>query len=168
MTTAMAIPQIHLPSTNLAVAEAHAIQALAAWMDTDEGRIAEDVDIKLWMVERGWSPSKWRAWGERIAAQMALADPTTSDPQNLAHRLNSRLERLAHKAEDNNDFKHAIQASEAQAKLSKLGGYAPAAQSSIAVQINTSTAHLASDEDLIKIAKQATLNIEAAPLDLLA
>lgn len=154
-----------VPTANLVVAESHAIAAFAEWLDTPEGRAASDVDVRLWLSDRGWPPKKFREWGERIAAQIALADPASANPQIIAARLNHRFERLAFKAEENNDLKHALAASEAQAKLNKVGGYAPQAQANIAIQVNASTAHLASDEDLARIASQAMPSPtgEAAP-----
>lgn len=144
-----------LPVANLAQAEASAIHALAGWLATQEGQAAGDTDIALWLTERGWHPSKWRAWAERIAAQQSLADPGNSDPTLISAKLNLRFERLAHRAEAQNDMKHAIAATEAQAKLNKAGGFAPTNQPTVAIQINQSTAHLVSDEDLARIAASA-------------
>lgn len=146
---------IDLPVANLAVAEANAIRALAEWLATPEGQGAGRVEMELWMVERGWQPGKLQAWAERIAAEQALADPRASDPMLIHAKLNQRFERLALRAESMNDIKHAVAASEAQAKLNKLGGFAPQAGATVAIQVNASTAHLASDDDLARIAKQA-------------
>lgn len=144
-----------LPTQNLAHAEAKAIQTLAEFLTTEEGRAAGDQDIQLWMVDHGWPPRLWRKWSERIAAALSLQDPTSGDPRFILAKLNERFERLAHRAEEFNDLKHAIQASEAQAKLNKAGGFAPPQQQGITVNFTNATAHLASDEDLARIAKQA-------------
>lgn len=149
------IERLGLVAANLALAEAEAIHAMAGWLATPEGQAAGDTEIALWLTERGWHPSKWRAWAERIAAQQALADPKRNDPTLIQAKLDQRLERLAFRAEGNNDLKHAIQATEAQAKLNKVGGFAPQAAPNVAIQINTNTAHLASDDDLAMIATQA-------------
>jgi hypothetical protein len=140
---------------SLAQAEQDAIAALAAFINSPEGRGAGDQDLKLWLFERGWNPNKLKAWTERIAALAAVADPHAADPRLIAHRLDHRLERLAHRAEDMNDMKHAIAATEAQAKLHRLGGFAPAAGAAVTVNVTASTAHLVSDDELAKIAKQA-------------
>jgi len=146
-----AIPAI----VGMAQAEADAMNALAAFMTTPEGRSADDTTLKLWLVDRGWPPSKLKSWTERISAYLALACPDEGDPRLLSQRLSLRLERLAHRAEDQNDIKHAVEATKAQAQLNKLGGFAPAASASVAIQINATTAHLASDDELARIAKQA-------------
>lgn len=141
------------PTQNLASAESSAIQALAKYLDTEDGRASGDEEIKLWMFERGWSPSLWRKWSERIATQLALSDPTYGDPRVVLAKLDQRFERLAFLAEERNDLKHAIQATEAQAKLNKAGGYSPPQlQQAISINFSNSTAHLASDEDLARIA----------------
>lgn len=136
-------------------AERAAIKEFAHWLTVGEGRGAGRDDIKLWLAERGWPPNKARLWGEQVAAQMALADPNNADVRFLAAKVNNRLERIAHKAEDFNDFKHAIAATEAQAKLHRLGGFAPSGAPTVAIQVNAASAHLVSDEDLARIAAQA-------------
>lgn len=137
----------------MAQAEATAMNALASFLTTPEGRQASEDDLKLWLIDRGWPPSKLRAWTERISAYLALADPDDGDPRVLASRLSSRLERLAHRSEEMNDMKHAIEATKAQAQLNKVGGFAPAAQQSVSVTITNATAHLASDDELLRIAR---------------
>jgi len=148
----------------MALAEAEAMNALAHFLGTEEGRRASEDDLKLWLIDRGWPPSKLRSWTERISAYLSLACPDEGDPRLLAHRLSLRLDRLAHRAEDQNDMKHAIEATKAQAQLNKLGGFAPAAQQAIQVNITNSTAHLASDDDLIRIASSKTVEVESDPI----
>lgn len=149
-------------TTNLATAEASAITSLAEWLTTPEGQRADDSDIKLWIVEKGWHPSKWRAWAERISAKLALQDPDSKNLVLLGERLNLRLERLAFRAEDNNDVKHAIAATESQAKLNKLGGFAPANNlTQVNLNVTNATAHLVSDDALANIARQAEYSIPA-------
>lgn len=148
--TLVVIPE----ARNLAKAEAEAIQALTAWLSEDDGRAAGDEEIQLWLIDRGWPPKLWRKWAERISAAMALADPKESDPSILSSRLNQRFERLAFIAEDHNDLKHAIQASESQAKLNNLGGFKPASsQTLLNLSVTNATAHLVSDDQLIRIAR---------------
>lgn len=156
------IPQ----TSNLATNESRAIQALAEWLGTEDGQAAGDVDIQVWMVERGWPPRLWRKWAERIAADMALRSPGEADPRVILSRVNQRFERLAFKAEENNDLKHAIAATEAQAKLNNLGGFRPAAANATQVNVNVTnaTAHLASDETLERIATATASVVESDPL----
>lgn len=154
--TLPAIPAV----VGMAQAEADAMNALAAFLTTPEGRGASDTELKMWLFERGWPPGKLRAWTERISAYLALACPDEGDPRLLGMRLSLRLERIAHRSEEMNDMKHAIEATKAQAQLNKLGGFAPAASANVAIQINTATAHLASDEELARIAKQAVVDVE--------
>lgn len=137
----------------MAQAEADAINALTTFLTTPEGRHASEDDLKLWLIDRGWPPSKLRAWTERISAYLALAFPDDGDPRVLTSRLSVRLERLAHRSEEMNDMKHAIEATKAQATLHKVGGFAPAsAQANIQVNITSANAHLVSDEELLKVA----------------
>jgi len=163
MTDLPSIPAV----VGMAQAEADAMNALATFLTTPEGRAADDNTLKLWLVDRGWPPGKLRAWTERISAYLALAFPDEGDPRILSQRLSSRLERLAHKAEDQNDMKHAIEATKAQAQLNKVGGFAPAALQQVSVNITNATAHLASDDELLRIANakpvQATV-LDADPL----
>lgn len=146
----------------MAQAEAQAMNALALFLTTPEGRQASDDDLKLWLIERGWPAAKLRQWTERISAYLALAFPDEGDPRVLASRLGVRLERLAHRAEEMNDMKHAIEATKAQATLAKVGGFAPVAQQQVQVNITNSTAHLASDDDLMRIvnSKQVDATVE--------
>lgn len=142
---------------NLAKAEADAIRQMSIWLASEEGQAAGDAEVGQWMVDRGWHPSKWRAWAERIAAEQALADPLASDPTLIHAKLNHRFERLALKAEGNNDIKHAIEATKAQATLCKVGGFAPGPTTAVQVNVTNGTAHLVSDDDLIALAtKSAT------------
>lgn len=144
----------------MAQAEAIAMNALAQHLTTEEGRGASDEELKLWLFERGWPPTKLRAWTERISAYLALANPDDADPRALSARLSVRLERLAHRAEDLNDMKHAIEATKVQATLNKLGGYAPVAQQQVSVTITNANAHLVSDDELLKVAN-ASINARA-------
>jgi hypothetical protein len=136
----------------MAQAEAQAMNALAKFLTSEEGRQASDDDLKLWLVDRGWPASKLRAWTERISAYLSLSEPDAADPRVLAARLSTRLERLAHRAEDLNDMKHAIEATKAQAQLGKVGGFAPVAQQQVQVTITNANAHLVSDEELLRVA----------------
>lgn len=151
----------------MAQAEAQAMNALAAYLTTDEGRAASDDDLKLWLVDRGWPPSKLRAWTERISAYLSLAHPDEGDPRILSARLSNRLERLAHRAEEQNDMKHAIEATKAQATLAKVGGFAPAAQQQVNIAITNANAHLVSDDELLKVASAkpvAATVVESDPI----
>lgn len=146
--TMPAIPAV----VGMAQAESDAMNALAAFIASEEGRGASDDELKVWLFERGWPPNKLRAWTERISAYLSLAFPDHADPRVLASRLSIRLERLAHRAEEQNDIKHAVEATKVQATLEKLGGFAPVAQQQVQVNITNSNAHLASDEELLRIA----------------
>jgi hypothetical protein len=155
----------------MAVAESRAISAMVAFITTEEGQRASDDDLRLWLVDRGWPPSKLRAWTERISAQLSLANPEDADPRALTARLSVRLERLAHRAEEMNDMKHAIEATKAQAQLGKVGGFAPVAQQQVSVTITNANAHLVSDDELLRVAnaKQVDARVvatEQSALDL--
>jgi hypothetical protein len=148
----------------MAQAEADAVNALATFLTSPEGRQSSEDDLKLWLIDRGWPPSKLRAWTERISAYLALASPDDGDPRVLTSRFSVRLERLAHRSEEMNDMKHAIEATKAQATLHKIGGFAPASSpANIQVNITNGNAHLVSDEELLKVAN-ATVVPDADPL----
>lgn len=148
----------------MAQAEADAVNALATFLTTEGGRQASEDDLKLWLIDRGWPASKLRTWTERISAYLALAFPDQGDPRVLTSRFSVRLERLAHRSEEMNDMKHAIEATKAQAQLHKIGGFAPASsQTNVQVNITNGNAHLVSDEELLKVAN-STVVPEADPL----
>lgn len=156
---------------NVATAEGEAIRALAAYLGTPEGRCAKDKDLKRWLLDRGWPPTKLRQWTERIAALAALADPTGADPRVLAARLDQRFERIAFKAEERGDMKHAILATEAQAKLNRVGGFVQNPTAQVTVNVTRSAAHLVSDDDLAKVVEAAVVRDEVpspAPEDILS
>lgn len=141
------------PAKSLAQAERDAILELTRFLNTEEGRAADDRTLRLWFVERGWPIQKYRAWSEQIAVHMAIASPT-QNPEVLTQRLNIRLERLALTSEDRGDMKHAILATEAQAKLNKIGGFVPPTNQTNILHVTNANAHLVSDDELAKIAKR--------------
>lgn len=162
MPTALALSDPIAPAlaavNPLALAEGEAIKAFAAYLTTDEGRSAKDKALRAWLVERGWPPTKLKIWSERVAALVALSDPTAADPRVLAARLDARFERLAFRAEERNDIKHAIEATKAQAQLNKLGGFSPqGAATSVTVNVTRGSAHLVSDDDLAKVVEAAVV-----------
>ena len=162
MPTALALSDPIAPAlaaaNPLALAEGEAIKAFAAYLTTDEGRSAKDKALRAWLVERGWPPTKLKVWSERVAALVALSDPTAADPRVLVARLNARFERLAFRAEERNDVKHAIEATKAQAQLNKLGGFSPqGAATSVTVNVTRGSAHLVSDDDLAKVVEAAVV-----------
>lgn len=152
MLTTIDAPDKRSPTLALATAERQACATLARWLATPEGMAANRDAIHTWLDDHGWDRRKLTKWMDDIQAQQAIDDPANNDAKLLGARIHARMDRIAIAAEDRGDFKHAIAATESQAKLHKLGGYAPIAQQAIQINVSTATAHLASDEDLLAIA----------------
>ena len=116
-----------LPTIGLMTASLNAQKELIALIQR-EG--FSDRALTAWAEERGYDRATLLSWMDRIQAELVVGDV---DPEKVRRRLGARLERIAHQAEVQRDFKAAVQATTAEAEVHGLTKSGPG----VAIQINT-------------------------------